>query len=460
MSATEASYDTVVVGRRVLIDGELRPAELGIAEGRIAAIAQPGAALQAPRRIDAGAHAVVPGFIDLHVHFDNPGDSISADFAVGTANAALGGHTFVGDHPFSTPLTTTGERYRDKIALAAAGARVDFGLWGALTGPTIDEIPAQAACGAAGFKAFLPENDMDFPAALTEHLRRGLEVAARSGGTVLVHAEDRLALLELDARSRTQGWARDYAQLAAERGPEIELLAVREVLALAEQTGGAVHFVHLSVPEAVDLVTASRARGVRATCEVAAHHLLLEAAELPELGWRAVCAPPLRARAHVEGLWDRLRAGEIAAVVSDHCPYAPEDKAQADRDAFAGPFGIQGVREYAPLFLSEARERGWSLTEAVACLTARPAELFRLAPAKGRIALGADADLAVLETDVDAAVSSSGQIGDWKWTPYEGRRATVRVRSTIVRGTPVVLDGELCGAAGTGRFVPMRGWSA
>ncbi len=299
MTGTGTAFDTVVRGERVLLDGALRPAALGIRDGRIAAIEQPDAELRAVRRIDAGRDAVAPGFIDLHVHFDNPGDSISADFAVGTANAALGGHTFVGDHPFSTPLTTTGERYRDKIGLAGRGARVDFGLWGALTGPTIAEIPEQAALGANGFKAFLPENDMDFPAALVEHLRSGLAVAARSGGTVLVHAEDRLALIALDERSRAEGRARDYAGLAVERGPEIELRAVREVLALAEETGGAVHFVHLSVPEAVDLVGSARARGVRATCEVAAHHLLLDATELPALGWRALCAPPLLSLIHI-----------------------------------------------------------------------------------------------------------------------------------------------------------------
>ncbi|QBE50073.1 dihydroorotase [Leucobacter triazinivorans] len=451
--------DLVIAGERVLVDGALAPAEIGVRDGRVAAIERTGSGLRAERRIDAGAQAVVPGFIDLHVHFDNPGESIAEDFAVGTANAALGGHTLVADHPFSTPLTTTGERYRDKIGLAAAGARIDFALWGALTGPTLAEIPAQAAAGAAGFKAFLPENDMDFPAAREDDLRRGLRLAARSGGTVLVHAEDREALVGLDRTSRAAGRSRGYAELTAARGPRIEVDAVREVLRLAEVTGGAVHFVHLSVPDAVDLVGEAAARGVRATCEVAAHHLLLEAAELPELGWRALCAPPLRDRAHVEGLWERLRSGRISAVVSDHCPYAPGEKAAADRDAFAGPFGIQGVREYAPLFLSEALARGWGLEEAVACLTERPAGLFRLGPAKGRIEIGSDADLVILDTGADARISAADQIGEWRWTPYEGRRSTVRVVSTLLRGEPVVRDGVLLGPPGAGRFVPMRGWS-
>lgn len=460
-AALDRAFDLVVAGSRVLIGGAFVAAVLGVRDGRIAAIVDvaTGASMPAARRIDAGARAVLPGFLDLHVHFDNPGESITDDFAVGTGNSALGGHTFVGDHPFSTPLTTTGARYREKIDLAAAGARVDFGLWGAMTRPSIDEIPAQAAAGAAGFKAFLPENDMGYPAALAEDLRRGFRVAAASGGTVLVHAEDRAAILELDVRSRESG-ERAYAALASGRGPGIELAAVREVLRIAEETGGAVHFVHLSVPEAVDLVTAARANGLRATCEVAAHHLLLDASRFPELGWRALCAPPLREPALVDGLWARLRAGDIAAVVSDHCPYDPREKALADRDSFAGPFGVQGAREFAPLFLDEALRRGWSLAEAVAPLTSGPAELFRLAPEKGRIELGADADLVLLDTDADWVVSVDEQLGDWKWTPYAGWRSSIRVDGTVVRGTEVVRDGELVGAPDVGRFVPMRGWDA
>ncbi|MBL3688066.1 allantoinase [Leucobacter zeae] len=457
-----SGLELVVRGRRILVDGALRAATVGIADGRIAWIALDDPAADPPvpadRIIDVGDRVVAPGFIDLHVHFDNPGESITEDFAVGTANAALGGHTMVVDHPFSTPLTTTGERYRDKIELAEAGSLIDFGLWGALTGPTVHEIPAQAAAGAAGFKAFLPENDMGFPAALDEHLATGFRIAAASGGTVLVHAEDRAALIELEERTRRDGAERGYAALAELRGPEIELIAVRRVLGIAESTAGAVHFVHLSVPEAVDLVTEARARGVRATCEVAAHHLLLEADDCAELGWTALCAPPLRRRELVEGMWERLRTGAISAVVSDHCPYDPAEKTFADRDAFSGPFGIQGVREYAPLFVSEAVRRGWDLAEALACLAARPADLFGLGPAKGRIAVGADADLVILDIGAESAISADGQIGDWRWTPYAGRTSSVSVVATVSRGRAVVVDGALAAAGAIGRFVALRGW--
>lgn len=449
------TFELVVRGDRVLIGADLVPAAIGIRDGRIAEIAGRDAELPAERTIEAGAHAVVPGFIDLHVHFDNPGDSVTEDFAVGTANAALGGQTTVVDHPFTVPPTVTAAVLQEKIGLATAGARVDFGLWGGLTAEHLDEIPGMMGLGAAGFKAFLPDNDMGVTSATGEHLRRGFALAA--GGTILVHAEHRDSLRELDERSRREGWKRDYSELAAARDASIEARAVREVLEIAEETGGAVHFVHLSVPETVDLVTAARARGVRASCEVAAHHLLLTADALREQGWPALCAPPLRERAEVEGMWDRLRAGAISAVVSDHCPYDPADKAAADSDAFAGPFGIQGIREFGPLFIDEALRRGWSLAEAVACLTTRPASLFGLGPAKGALALGADADLVLLDMAADWTVDAAGQVGDWRWTPYAGMRSRVSVDTTLLRGRAVVEGGELVGPAGAGRYLRMGG---
>ena len=214
--------------------------------------------------------------------------------------------------------------------------------------------------------------------------------------------------------------------------------------------------MHLSAPEAVDLVTAARDRGVPATCEVAAHHLLLDDADLLRLGWPALCAPPLRARALVEGMWDRLARGEVATVVSDHCPYSSEDKTSADADALDGPFGIQSAREHASLFLSAAVARGWDLADALALLTARPADLFGLAPAKGRIAAGADADLVVLG-ERPWTIDPAGQFGPDRWSPYAGWTSTYAVEHVFARGAAVVSDGRFVGRRGAGAFVPMSG---
>lgn len=448
--------DLAVRGERVLINGELVQATILVHGGRISAIeanCDPATSAGAAWVIDAGRDVVSPGFVDLHVHFDNPAINLADDFHVGTANSALGGCTFVIEHPFSTPPTTTAERYAAKRERAAAGATVDFGLWGALTEPSLRELDGQRALGAAGFKAFLPDNNMDFPPATDDDLRQGL-TNTREGGFVLVHAEDRDRLRAAIDHERAAGRI-DCAAVLAARAPEIEIEAVRRVLELAEETGGAVHLVHLSVPGSVDLVTASRERGVKASCEATTHHLLLDSDDFLRLGWRALCAPPLRPRSDVEALWRRLRDGVIDAVVSDHCPYSLADKAPAATNALDGPFGIQSAREFALLFLDEALRRGWTLPEALALVTSRPADLCGAAPRKGRIAVGADADFAVLRTDAEHPVNAEEQFGPDRWSPYDGRPNTLQLISTIVRGKPVVLDGRLVGSAGWGQFLPL-----
>ena len=454
--------DLAVRGERVLINGELVHATVLVHGGRITAIelnCDPAISAGAARVIDTGPDIVSPGFVDLHVHFDNPAIDLADDFHVGTANAALGGCTFVIEHPFSTPPTTTAERYAAKRKRAAAGALVDFGLWGALTRPSLRELGGQRALGAAGFKAFLPDNEMNFPPASDADLREGLANTAREGGFVLVHAEDRESLRVAINRERAAGRT-DCAAVLAARAPRTEVDAVRRVLEIAEQTGGSVHLVHLSLPESVDLVTASRERGVRATCEATTHHLLLDSDDFLRLGWRALCAPPLRSRADVDELWRRLRDGAIDAVVSDHCPYSLADKAPAADNALDGPFGIQSAREFALLFLEEALRRDWALPEALALVTSRPADLCGASPRKGRIAVGADADFAVLRTGAMHHVDAEEQFGPDRWSPYEGRLSTARLLSTIVRGKPVVLDGRLVAPAGSGQFVPLSAAAA
>ena len=448
-------FDLVVRGTRVLQGKKFLPLEIGVRNGSIATLAPLGAGLRAEQVIDASAFSVVPGFIDPHVHFDNPGDSITEDFRIGTANAALGGITCVIDHPFSTPLTVTATAVQQKVASAGSSAATDFGVWGGLTEEHLNEIPKMQSLGVNGFKAFLPENDMGVTAARDTHLAAGFQLTRNAGGMILVHAEHRESLLEIERHCRELGQI-DYASFARHRDTEVELRAVREVLEIAERTSGAVHFVHLSVPEAVDLVTAARDRGVQASCEVAAHHLLLTDHDLVAQGWPALCAPPLRSAESVEGLWQRLEAGDIAAVVSDHCPYSAEEKSAADQDSFAGPFGIQGIREFAPLFLHEAVQRGWDLADALAYLTNRPAELFSLADRKGSIREGNDADLVFLDIETPCQIDPSGQIGPWKWTPYAGRTSQISVHSVFLRGQATVVAHELQDVAGIGEFIEMR----
>lgn len=447
--------DLAVTGATVLAPEGARPGTLLVDGGKVAAIVPPGTTVDARETIDARALYLIPGVVDPHVHFDVPGISLETDFHTGTRSAAAGGVTFVVEHPFSDPPTTTAARYADKIRRAGAGAVVDFGLWGALTEPSLAEMAGQHALGAPGFKAFLPDNDMDFPPATEADLLTGMATAARLGARVLVHAEDRDALARGEALQRARGRT-DVGALLAARPPSSEIEAVREVLRLARRTGCSVHLVHLSTPEAIDLVTEARAAGLDATCEVTAHHLLLTAAELPGLGAFGVCAPPLRDPARVEQLWERVAAGVVQAIVSDHCPYGRADKLGASDDVFGCPFGIQSVQEYVPLVITEALRRGVGWDRIVPLLTSGPARLCGAAGVKGELRPGHDADFVLLDPADPWVVSAERQqLAEERWSPYDGRVSSVRVVRTVVRGRTVAVGGRVVVPKGTGRFLAL-----
>ncbi|MEU6663121.1 allantoinase AllB [Streptomyces sp. NPDC046821] len=450
-----AHVELAVTGGILLLPDGPRTGTLLVADGRVHAITPPHTPFDATRTIDAtGLHAI-PGAIDLHVHFDVPGISLEEDFHTGTRGAAAGGITFVVEHPFSDPPTTTAARYAAKRDQAANGAVVDFGLWGALTEPSLAEMEGQHALGAPGFKAFLPENDMDFPPATETDLLTGMATAARLGAKVLVHAEDPGALADGEARLRADGRT-DLAALLEARPPDTEVTAVRHVLRLAQQTGCAVHLVHLSTPEAVDLVTQARRRGLDATCEVTAHHLLLDADDLPQIGGFGVCAPPLREAHHVERLWQQLQAGHIQAIVSDHCPYDRADKLAAADDVFNCPFGIQSIQEYVPLVLGEALRRGIGLEQIVPLMTSGPAHICGAAGSKGSLRPGMDADFALLDLNSPWEIDAENQQHTVeRWSPYDGRSCRVRVARTVVRGRTVAIDGDIVVPRGAGRFMEL-----
>ncbi|MEU8199738.1 amidohydrolase family protein [Streptosporangium sp. NPDC049046] len=447
--------DLAVVGGTVLAPTGAAPATLLVDRGRVRAVVPRETPVDAAEVLDATGLHVMAGIIDLHVHFDVPGISFEEDFRTGTRCAAAGGVTFVMEHPFSNPPTTTAARYAAKSERAAAGAVVDFGLWGALTQPSLEEMAGQRALGAPGFKAFLPENTMGFPPATETDLLTGMATAARLGARVLVHAEDHDTLVSAEARLRAGGRT-DLTALLEARPPSAEIDAVRHVLRLARRTGCAVHLVHLSTPEAVDLVAGARAEGMDATCEVTAHHLLLDDGDLRRVGGFGVCAPPLRDAGRVERLWDRVRAGLVQAIVSDHCPYDRAGKLVAETDVFSCPFGIQGVQEYAPLVLGEALNRGLPLDEVAPLLTTGPAAICGVSGSKGVLAPGMDADLVLLDLNSPWVVDSEAQqLAAERWSPYDGRGCDVRVVRTLVRGRTVAVDGEVVAVPGSGRFVPL-----
>ena len=435
--------DLVVRGARVITpDGE-RDVDVAVTHGRIAAIgpALPGGA----EELDAAGLVLLPGAVDAHVHLNDPGRAHWEGWATGTSALAAGGTTCALDMPLNAlPPTLDAASWAAKARAAEGVARVDVALWGGLVPGNVEELEALAACGVVGFKAFMADSGVpEFPAADAGTLRAGMERAAALGLPVAVHAEDDALTARLAAAARAEGRL-TMADYLASRPVAAELAAIELALALAEETGAALHVVHVSSGRGVRLVAEARARGVDATCETCPHYLVLDEDDAVALGAAAKCAPPLRAAAELEELWTALLAGDVELVATDHSPAPAELK--AGEDLFAAWGGIPGAQTLLALLLDAGvHGRGLPLPALAGLTATAPARRFGLAPAKGAIEVGADADLVLVDLGAEGVLRREDLLDRHRLSPFVGRRLRGRVVRTLLRGETVARDGRTVG---------------
>jgi allantoinase len=452
----------IVHGGQVVTAAGAGPIDIVIADGVVAELAARGAADRAGAElIDATGLVVLPGVVDAHTHFiqDDP-DLFDPDpdehegFEAGGRGAAAGGVTTVVEMPQARPPTVDGATFERKRALAEPDAVVDFALWGGVVqATTSDHIDEQIAAGAAGLKAFMCNSDPSFPGVDDDRLLAALTHLASTGLMLGVHAESDTLLAAGLARMEAEG-RKDPLAHHDSRPPVVEVEAVSRAIVLAEAAGAWVHIVHLSCGAAADAVARAKERGLRVTCETCPQYLALDHDDLARLGPFARCAPPIRSRADVERLWERLADGTIDCITTDHCAFTYESRTRGADDIFAAPNGLPGIETFVPVVVAEARARGFGWDDIARWTATTPAALWQLAPRKGAIAIGADADLALLDPTRTWTVRGADLHHTHKWTPFEGREVTGRVVRTIVRGTTVFHDGtDETVAAGFGRFV-------
>jgi allantoinase len=445
---------TVVAHGTVAADYGIFPAHIVIDGDRITGLSREDGVLRtADELIDARGHVVLPGAVDPHAHFEDPGHTEREDFTTGTMAAAAGGITTVVEHPLTYPAVTTVDLYREKRDMARQKVVVDFGLWGALTAPSLEHMEGQWHEGAAGFKAFIPFSDPSYPNVTDAELLAGMRTAARLGALVLVHAENDDLLQANLGRLRAAGRT-EFAAHPESRPPLVEEEAVQRTLFFAAQAGARVQIVHASSPVSVDLVVAARGAGTRATVEVCPHHLLLDTEDFLRLGPYGACAPPLRDRSLVEGMWERVLGGRIDSLVSDHAAYTIAEKEAARDDILGVPLGCQVIQETVPCVLSEARHRGMALDAFARFSSTNAARVAGLYPRKGTILPGSDADLAIWDLEEEWVVdAASQQLSKNPWSPFDGRRVKGRVVRTLVRGATVWNEGAIQVEPGHGRFL-------
>jgi allantoinase len=428
-------YDLVIRGSTVVDPNQQFTADVGITAGKIMAVA-PDLAEAGLTEIDAAGLILMPGGIDPHVHFNEPGRADWEGFASGTKALAAGGMTTCFDMPLnSSPPVINAVEFDRKQAAAKASAIVNCYFWGGLIPGNLDALPELHERGVIGFKAFMSNSGIDeFPAADDHTLLEGMRLAAGLGQIVAVHAEND-GITSARSQIAIQSGQLSIRDYLNSRPVIAELEAIQRALLFAAETGCKLHIVHVSTGHGVKLVLAAQQQGIDVSCETCPHYLVLTEDDLERLGAVAKCAPPLRPTTDQEALWSLLLAGKLPIIASDHSP-APLSMKQ-DSNFFSIWGGIAGCQSTLPLLLTEGyHRRGMTLPQIAAVTSANTAQRFGLV-GKGFITPGMDADLTLIDLNARYTLTAADLHYRHPISPYIGREFTGQIVRTIVNGQTV-----------------------
>lgn len=462
MEMDMAEFDLVIRGGTVATASDVFAADIGIVEGRIAALADRLG--KGRREIDATDRLVLPGGVDTHCHIEEPqvGEVRNADsFASATASAAAGGTTTV--IPFCTQEKggTITANLRD-YHLKAERSLIDYSFHMIISDPSeaaLAELPGLIAEGHRSLKIFLTYDNVALDDAQTLKV---LALARRCGALVCVHAENHAAIAFLTEALERAGltqpkyhaWAKPMA---------VEREACHRVIALAELLDAPVHIFHVSGSESAEEIRRAQVRGLKVTGETCPQYLVLTERDLDRPGFEGakfLCSPAPRTAADQDALWAHMKGGALTVVSSDHAPNRFDDphgkKVHGDKAPFSAvPNGVPGLETRLPLLFSEGVSKGRiELQTFVALSATNPARLFGLHPRKGSIAVGADADIAIWDPARKVTIRNDLLHHQVDYTVYEGIEVTGWPETVLSRGEVVCDGGEVTGKPGHGQFLP------
>jgi dihydroorotase len=433
------SFDLLIKRATLVNHAGEGPADIGVSDGRIAAIGTCGTGAAA-RTIDARGLHILPGVIDSQVHFREPGMEHKEDLATGSRAAVMGGVTAVFEMPNTRPATTSAEALADKVARARGRMHCDFAFYVGATSDNVDALGGlERQPGAAGIKVFMGSSTGDL---LVDDEKTLAAILANISRRAAFHAEDET---RLRARTpiRREG---DPASHSEWRDEAAALAATETLLRLASAAGKRVHVLHVSTAAEMQLLALHKEI---ASVEVTPQHLTLVAdAAYAALGTKAQMNPPLRDSAHQEALWWGVRQGVVDVLGSDHAPHTREEKSQAYP---ASPSGMPGVQTLVPIMLDQVNQGRLSLARFMDLTSAGPQRVFGIA-GKGRIAVGYDADLTLVDLKARRVIEDEWIASRCGWTPFAGMTVQGWPMGTLVRGHLAMWEGEL----GEPRGEPVR----
>ncbi len=431
----EAPLDAVYEGGVLVGAFGVAAGDVGVRGGRIAALGDLSGA-KAAERIDCRGLHVLPGVIDSQVHFREPGAEAKEDLETGARAAAMGGVTCVFEMPNTSPSTTRAAALADKLARAAGRMDVDHAFFVGATAENVAELAElERLPGAAGVKLFAGSSTGDL---LVEDADVIARIFASGRRRISIHSEDEARLRERAGLRRPN----DPSAHPVWRDPEAARRETERLIGLAEAARRRIHILHISTADELPLLAAAK---TYVSCEATPHHLTFDGDEAYErLGTKVQMNPPVRGAAHRDAIFDALRQGVIDVIGSDHAPHLLEEKA---RPYPQSPSGMPGVQTLVPVMLDHVAKGRLSLERFVDLACHGPQRIFGIA-GKGRLAVGWDADLTVVDLRAERVIENSWIASRCGWTPYHGMRVTGWPTGTVVRGRRVMWDGEILAKGG------------
>lgn len=437
-------FDLVVRGGTLVTSSAMFAADVGVTGERISAVVAPGQlAGDARQVIDATGRYVLPGIVDGHVHFREPGLEYKEDFGSGSRAAVMGGVTTVLEMPNTQPTTSTAELVRHKQQLAESKAYCDFGLYGLLTQDSVEQLEPMAEAGVVGFKCFMGQSVGNIPPPDDGRLMDALKIVADMGMRLGFHAENDQIMQHLIRKLQAEG--RTDALAHTESRPVVaEVESIQRVGLFASRVGTPVHIFHLSTADGLETIDDWRRRGVDITCETSPHHCFLSTDDVPRLGSVSRINPPLRPPGHGNVLLDGLASGRVDAIATDHSPHLRSEK--LNDNIWQAVSGFVLVEISLRLFLTFGVHAGrLTLQQLVRATSEGPARAWELYPRKGALEVGSDADMTLVDLELEDTISEDRLHSKNNVTPFNGVRTRGSAVATIVRGQMVMKDGELLG---------------
>ena len=439
-------YDLILKNAVIVTPKESFEGDIAVSNGKIVKTGGVEPSDTAEEIFDAAFLHILPGIIDAHVHFRDPGLTEKEDFQTGSAAAAFGGVTFAADMPNVFPVTSTVERFTEKARIASEKSYIDYGIFALLANDNIGEIEGLCKAGALGFKIFLGTSTGDVAPPQAGVLLEALEKTAGAGRRVGFHCENSEINSHFTQICKKMTGCKDGQLLARARPVISEALAIQNAITYAKYTGAKIHIHHVTSADGASLAQYAKNNGINLTAETCPHYLLLNADA--EKAVRVY--PPIRDEVHRKGLWEALKSGVIDMIASDHAPHSAAEKALP---LWETPAGISGVETQARLMLNEVNKGNLSLNDYARMASEATAKIWDIYPRKGSMLAGTDADFTVVDMKKKGVIRIDELHSKSKTCVYDGIETQGIPIATIVRGKFIVRDGELTGAKGGGVLI-------